>query len=646
LNIEKTIMKLHLAFLLVLVTLVIPSTADDEGIDIIDPSLGDLDLEASLTLVSTTADAVTLRLSILNNNEEESRFFSRSSLPKTLPDDVPKDLGLEMDVFIVLSGEEQVNYTAVAVEREALTFPQGYEEIPPGEAVEIEFNILPLYDFPLQGSYSVSYAADDVALACDLTGENCILSISSNTVNVVLEASLGRLLEDLTSQNIRRLADQFQFCTEDQIQTIKDAKKDALECAAKSCECLDTLKGNEDNSYFEMFFGDDKPRSLRAVKLRFKKIKEALAGMISFVCVPQAYCDGLKIHPDDEISSFIFPSRSANPPLKPKEVFICPGYFDKGTTGKDTQKGTLIHDVSQYRGGAGTRNFAEGLENSKKLLPKYPGRALRNADSYKYFCECLREGGGGTWGDPHFKTWLGSNFDFHGECDLVLLDAPSFGGGQGFKVHVRTQLSSNHQYSYVSGLALQIGKDILEVAGHGDYFFNGHAGNPTTPNKPKQIDGHPMYYQSTEKKRHTFTIDLPNEQRLTVAEYRSFVSVSFNSSGTMNDFEDSVGLMGSYSSGSKLGRDGISVFSEPNAFGFEWQVRDEDVHLFQDARPPQYPMTCNMPDQEKQRRALQEVTITKEQAEEACADWPEDDKEACVFDVLAMEDLEMALFNR
>jgi hypothetical protein len=174
----------------------------------------------------------------------------------------------------------------------------------------------------------------------------------------------------------------------------------------------------------------------------------------------------------------------------------------------------------------------------------------------------------GVWGDPHFKTWHGSEFDFHGESDLVLLDAPSFGNGQGLELHIRTELSSNHQYSYVYGMALQIGKDVLEVARHSDFFFNCLAGDPTTPNKPKHIDGHPMYYQSTQKKRHTFTIDLPNKQRLTVAEYRSFVSLSFNSSGTENDFEESFGLMGSYISDSVLGRDGISTISDPIAFGF------------------------------------------------------------------------------
>jgi hypothetical protein len=60
--------------------------------------------------------------------------------------------------------------------------------------------------------------------------------------------------------------------------------------------------------------------------------------------------------------------------------------------------------------------------------------------------DCLREGGNGAWGDTHFKTWLGSSFDFHGECDLILIDAPSLEGGRGLKIHVRTQLSSSHHY--------------------------------------------------------------------------------------------------------------------------------------------------------------------------------------------------------
>ena len=44
---------------------------------------------------------------------------------------------------------------------------------------------------------------------------------------------------------------------------------------------------------------------------------------------------------------------------------------------------------------------------------------------------------GGGMGDPHFKTWNNTYFDFHGQCDMVLLSNPSFDGGAGLEVHVR-----------------------------------------------------------------------------------------------------------------------------------------------------------------------------------------------------------------
>ena len=43
-------------------------------------------------------------------------------------------------------------------------------------------------------------------------------------------------------------------------------------------------------------------------------------------------------------------------------------------------------------------------------------------------------------GDPHVKTWGGRWFDYHGECDLVLLHVPSFHNGKDLNIHVRTTI--------------------------------------------------------------------------------------------------------------------------------------------------------------------------------------------------------------
>lgn len=42
-------------------------------------------------------------------------------------------------------------------------------------------------------------------------------------------------------------------------------------------------------------------------------------------------------------------------------------------------------------------------------------------------------------GDPHFQTWGGHRYDYHGECDLVLLSAPQFGKGP-LDIHIRTKI--------------------------------------------------------------------------------------------------------------------------------------------------------------------------------------------------------------
>ena len=58
------------------------------------------------------------------------------------------------------------------------------------------------------------------------------------------------------------------------------------------------------------------------------------------------------------------------------------------------------------------------------------------------------------------QTWTGHPFDFQGECDLVLADAPHFADGLGMTVHIRTKI--RYSYSYVESAIIRIGNDILQ----------------------------------------------------------------------------------------------------------------------------------------------------------------------------------------
>jgi hypothetical protein len=89
---------------------------------------------------------------------------------------------------------------------------------------------------------------------------------------------------------------------------------------------------------------------------------------------------------------------------------------------------------------------------------------------------------------------------------------------------------------------------------------------------------------------------------------------------------------------------------DTNQFGQEWQVKDEDPKMFQWQTAPQWPAQCILPvaavplavGEEMDRgrhRLLEQVTL--EQAEAACADWGDADREFCIADVVATNDLEL-----
>ena len=105
-------------------------------------------------------------------------------------------------------------------------------------------------------------------------------------------------------------------------------------------------------------------------------------------------------------------------------------------------------------------------------------------------------------------------------------------------------------------------------------------------------------------------------------------------------------MPGDYETGQLLGRDGKTVFEDPNDLATEWQFREDldGPMLFGASRHPQFPEKCILPNTAKKesRRALRaESTISRQAAEKACAHRI-DNKEGCIHDVIATGDLELA----
>lgn len=253
-------------------------------------------------------------------------------------------------------------------------------------------------------------------------------------------------------------------------------------------------------------------------------------------------------------------------------------------------------------------------------------------------------------GDPHIKLWNGSFYDFHGECDLVLVSSPVFGGSAGLDIHIRTTIVDT--WSYISSVSAKIGHDVLEVTKRGNFVANYKAHAPL----PKTLGGHPVTYTKAQNvkhaKFHVFDIDLDQGQGISIRSFRAQKILAVKVDGfSPEDFGDSVGLMGSFPHGDMVARNGTMSMTveQANAFGKEWQVRTGDTNLFRVHRAPQWPDQCIMPvplsTTSTVHRGLDDtegaLLSLEQRANVACAEWGED-FENCVADVVATGDLEVA----
>jgi len=251
-------------------------------------------------------------------------------------------------------------------------------------------------------------------------------------------------------------------------------------------------------------------------------------------------------------------------------------------------------------------------------------------------------------GDPHIVTWKGEHYEYHGQCDLVMVADKEFASGLGLDIHIRTKLV--RFWSYIKNVSIRIGSDILEIVGNPDvksrdpmYWINyEYLGDL------EEIGGFPVTYTATSGSKSIYEVDLSSkfgkEAKIIIKIYKEFLRVKMIGGEAV--WGNTVGLLGDYNTGATLGRDGVSLFEDYYKFGAEWQVNPSygDAKLFQKLEAPQFPEACQLPDnpQGDRRRRLKEGSVTSVEAEEACASLKDPAQiQDCVYDILATQDLDM-----
>jgi len=248
-------------------------------------------------------------------------------------------------------------------------------------------------------------------------------------------------------------------------------------------------------------------------------------------------------------------------------------------------------------------------------------------------------GGGGSGsiiGDPHIKTWTGEKYDYHGICDLVMLQNSDFESGLGMDIHIRTKRTMS--WSYISSAVLRIGEETLEIMGgyEDKYWINGVEGGDL-----RELSGFAVVHRVENSNIREFRVELNYEGYLHFKTFKEMIMVSFENASTGN-FGSSRGLLGSFGEGEKYARDSLTVMEDVNEFGQEWQVRADEDKLFHNSEGPQAPDKCEVPSSQALRRRLLDSTMTVEDAHAACFGVHLEDFGNCLFDVLTTNDVEIA----
>jgi len=81
------------------------------------------------------------------------------------------------------------------------------------------------------------------------------------------------------------------------------------------------------------------------------------------------------------VFAYVYPTDSTH------TIYLCNQFWKSGTTGYDTQPGTIVHESSHFNDIGGTQDHAYGTTAAKNLASSNPAQAVKNADNYEYFGE-------------------------------------------------------------------------------------------------------------------------------------------------------------------------------------------------------------------------------------------------------------------
>lgn len=185
---------------------------------------------------------------------------------------------------------------------------------------------------------------------------------------------LGVLLMLCASTSFADVSEHKKACTAIQAKAANGAIAEAKKVLNKA---INTLKNptSGDTARQIKWFGALDSNTAAQVRARY----EAALGNVTFVQVWCPVSNDLTFKWDTGDLAAVHISA-------PSAIFLTPDFFNLGTSGADSQMGTIIHEAT-HLSGVGLHPEIYGVTKAKALAAHKPTQARNNSDNYQYYAE-------------------------------------------------------------------------------------------------------------------------------------------------------------------------------------------------------------------------------------------------------------------
>jgi hypothetical protein len=295
--------------------------------------------------------------------------------------------GLKSDCLVVILNGERVTYDGYVFKR-GIPKEEEFVLIHPNETISHQFDLSTAYSIRKPGIYSISFDESKlVVLPGDVPKENLpklqggreLVRVENTPEKESVDEArtVGRTFGETVRESNKKKADSRGFsqnkgliepliegATERQKQQILKAHQNGYQYAVSG------LAGLQNNGSYKQWFGIFSHNNFSIVESNFSSIVNGMQNTQFTYVLDGNECE------DDDYGYTVTGSST---------IWLCAAFWTAGSNGLNSQAGTIVHEHSHAS--AYTEDIAYNLTSCKSLAMKSPHKAIRNADSYEYYCE-------------------------------------------------------------------------------------------------------------------------------------------------------------------------------------------------------------------------------------------------------------------